>query len=200
MRKLKNRLMNLFKSKEDIRKEVLNEIQQLPLEERIEVLAPIVGVEPQFLSKRLSEKPISKRAAGRLLGLDDHVVGAARQIQHTSREAFAFRTLGITKEQFEEMTSGNVTKVHAPSMDVFFQKILEVYEPEDGWTEKSYQDFFDRIHKLSDLESIIGKIELTPKILTEILVDIIINAYKGAYTSNYGKVKKRKPGKSNGKN
>jgi len=194
-----NKLMNLFKSKEDIRNEVLHEIQAMPLEERIEILAPTIGVESQFLSKRLSEKPISKRAAGRLLGLDDHVVGAARQIQHTSREEFAYRTLGVTKEEFEKLTSGQVVKVDAPNMKTFFEKILEVYEPEEGWTTKKYDYFLDRIHKLSDLESINKKIELTPKVVTELLVDIIINAYKGAYTSNYGTVKKGKSRNTNGK-
>lgn len=61
--------------------------------------ADILDVGKEFLMRRLSANPVTKTEAAECLGLHHRVVGIARQIQFTSEQAWAKRTLGLSDEE-----------------------------------------------------------------------------------------------------
>lgn len=159
---------------------------KLTEEEKFQRAASLLGVAPDFLHQRLSDQPVSKRHAARILDLRDEEVGWARQLHWAeSLESWCMSKLKITKAQLDLIKQIDTEKipVHIKGQNQlkdFLFSAVEDYEEEEGWKQKRFTEFFERIHNST---GDIKPSELTPKAILELTKDILINAYKAAYTA-----------------
>lgn len=160
--------------------------ESLSDEEKFERAASLLGVAPSFLQQRLSEQPVSKRHAARILDLTDQEVGWARQLHWAdSLESWCMSKLKINKAQLDLIKQIEVDKipVHIKGQNQlkdFLFSVVEDYEEEGGWQKKRFTEYFSRINAAT---SDIKPSELTPTLVLELAKDIIINAYKAVYTA-----------------
>lgn len=162
------------------------ESEDLTQEEKLERAALLLGVAPSFLRQRLSNQPISKRQAAKLLGLSDSRVGWAKQMMHTTREKWCMDKLGIDERELQFLQqvrdSGFDLAQELKGQDQFKDFLISVtkdYEEEKDWESKRFTEFYARIKALCSVEVD----QVTPTSIVENSKDIIVNAYKAAYTA-----------------
>lgn len=147
--------------------------------------ADILEVDKAFLIKRLSNEPVSKPEAGKILGISPQSVGIARQIQFSSSEAWAKRHLGISDAEMdliEKMRKGGNEAllkelVKEPKSLVDFLSYCYSYinENEKGAADDAKYHLEQARLELVDLIS--ANRSRTPKQLLNSYAEIILRVY-----------------------